>query len=60
MSVLNMCKVDMIGMSEGNCKYYLFLGVYKVDVIIKADADSNEQVYTSEYSVYGTQNRQTE
>jgi hypothetical protein len=57
MFVLNMCKVDMISMSDRNCKYYLFLGVYKVDVIIKADADSNEQVYTSEYSVYGTQNR---
>jgi hypothetical protein len=30
-----------------------FLGMYKVNVIIKADADSNEQVYTAEYSVYG-------
>lgn len=38
-----------------------FLGVYKVNVIIKADEDSNEQVYTAEYSVYRKQNglRQT-
>jgi hypothetical protein len=57
MYVLNVCKVNTIVKSDGDCKYYLFLGVYKVNVIIKADADSNEQVYTAEYSAYGTQNR---
>jgi hypothetical protein len=38
-----------------------FLCVYKVKVKIKADEDSNEQIYTAEYSVYGKQNglRQT-
>lgn len=47
--------------SDGDCKYFIFFRLYKVNVIIKADEDSNEQVYTAEYSVYGKQNalRQT-